>query len=305
MQIANSIIGCFILDDEKIKEKKLYNDYKQFIENRENYIKQFTKKYPDIKEDILPNKREFYQKLYEINKEITKLSLQKSVSYDNLINQSYNSIKEIEKTKNIIMRRMEEWYSLFLPEIFHMDDKEKIINLIITKSKSQIMHEIKIKESIGSDPKESDLEYIRHLAKEIQSLSKLQEKQKEYLESIMSDYCPNLFEVAGTIISAGLIEHTGSLRKLAIMSSSTIQILGAEKALFRHLQRNTNPPKYGIIINHPLISKSPINEKAKRARKLAAAISKAAKIDFFKGDSYQGYSLKKKLEEEYNAKSHR
>lgn len=296
MQIVNHVIGVFVFDKGKAIEKRLYKNYKDYLENKENYNKQIINKYPNAKQGTIPKSPELYNKLYEINKEITKEKLQQSLSKDHLISQSYSMIKETERIKNTLTRRLEEWYGLFLPELFEViKDNNLRTELITKKTKEEIMKELNINESIGSLLKDQDLDSIRTLSKEIQNLTSLQEVQKAYLEKIMQDYCPNLLAVAEVMISAGLIEHTGSLRKLALLPSSAIQILGAEKALFRHLQRNTKPPKYGLILSHSLIAKA--KDKAKAARKVAAAISKSAKIDYFHGNNYEGYSLKKKLEE--------
>lgn len=301
MEIVDHILGVFIIEKDQIKDKNIYKDQKHRLENKNNFIKQLSKKYPKTEEGVLPDSPEFYKEIYETNMILTGEKLRNSTNKDNLITQSYSNIKEVERIKNMLSRRLEEWYGLFLPEIFNVvENNEERAELIQNNSKNDLMKKFNFKVSIGGSISDKDYNAIKELTKEIQSLTKLQEKNKSYLQNIMTDYCPNLLAVADVMIAAGLIEHCGSLKKLSQLTSSTIQVLGAEKALFRHLQKNTRPPKYGLIINHPLISKAPYKEKAKRARKLAAAINKAAKIDFFKGDQYAGYTLKEELDEEYN-----
>ena len=96
----------------------------------------------------------------------------------------------------------------------------------------------------------------------------------------MEEIAPHTLKIAGNIIGARLIEKAGSLKRLAELPSSTIQILGAEKALFRHLQSNARPPKFGVIFAHENISSS--KAKGKAARQLAAKISMASKKDYFR-----------------------
>ena len=116
----------------------------------------------------------------------------------------------------------------------------------------------------------------------------------------MKKHCPNMLEVAGVLISAKLLEHAGSLRRLMMMPASTIQILGAEKALFRHLKtgKKAKPPKYGILSQHPLIGKVKKEEYGKVARTLADKISIAVKVDYFKG-KFIGDKLKEELEKKF------
>lgn len=107
-------------------------------------------------------------------------------------------------------------------------------------------------------------------------------------------------EVAGITIAAKLISHAGSLRRLVEMPSSTIQILGAEKALFRHMRNKKRnlPPKHGIIHEHQLIQKSKEEMHGKAARALADKLSIAIKIDYFKG-KFIGDKLKKELVDKF------
>lgn len=104
---------------------------------------------------------------------------------------------------------------------------------------------------------------------------------KQQIESAVTDLAPNTTELVGPMIAARLIAHAGSLRKLAMLPSSSIQLLGAEKALFRFKKQGGKPPKHGVIFQHPLISKSPYARRGKHARLLSAKIAIAAKADMF------------------------
>ena len=224
------------------------------------------------------------KKLRDLNLKIAKKKVKESINEDNLISQTINSIDEIDKVSNTLVKRLKEWYSLYNPEfVVSISNNQKFVDLIQKKSKNQLLNELKVKETMGADLSKPDLGAIMVLAKEIESIMAYKETQKKYLESLMKKYCPNLHTIAGTTIGAKLIEHTGSLRKLAVLPSSTIQILGAEKALFRHIKTGAKPPKFGIIHDHQFILQSNKAEQGKKARALADKISLAVRTDFFKG----------------------
>ncbi len=116
-------------------------------------------------------------------------------------------------------------------------------------------------------------------AKQVRSLEVLHKKLDSHLLSLVKKRCPHLVSVSSHIIAARLIAAAGSLEKLACMPSSKIQVLGAEKALFRHLKTGSKPPKYGIIFFHDSVLNS--SDKGKAARRLASKIAIAARQDFF------------------------
>ena len=112
----------------------------------------------------------------------------------------------------------------------------------------------------------------------------------------MKTYCPNLLELAGVTIGAKLIELGKSLKHLALLPASTIQLLGAEKALFRHIKTGARSPKYGVIHAHSLIQKVNRDRKGKAARTLADKLSLCCRLDFFKGE-FKANEYREELEE--------
>ena len=100
------------------------------------------------------------------------------------------------------------------------------MNGILNKDKNQLLKELKVKNSMGSDLKKDDLQIILNLSKEIKSLYEHQKKQEQYLQVTMNKLCPNMITITGPIIGAKLLEHAGSLEHLSELPASTIQLLG-------------------------------------------------------------------------------
>jgi len=201
--------------------------------------------------------------------EKTKEDLKKAITPDILMIQRVHTIDELIKLENRITAHLRERYGLYAPDTAKNAGQEEFLKAI----------EEGRREDIGITLIKKEQESLLSLVEEIRSLQKLEQKQEEELEELMKKEIPHLQEEAGTLIGARLLAQAGSLKQLACMASSKIQVLGAEKALFKHLKKDTKPPKFGILFAHPFISQA--KEKGKAARKVASTIAKAAKIDYF------------------------
>ncbi|MBD3354409.1 hypothetical protein GF361_00310 [Candidatus Woesearchaeota archaeon] len=234
-----------------------------------------------------------FEKYYMENLKDTKQKLKESVKFDDFIVQAINNIDEINRVVNTLAKRLRDWYEFYNPEFSReVYDHEEFVNAVIERKDK------KKKDSMGADIDKEDMKPILDLAKGIESLFKLKKEQEKYLEKIMEDNCPNISAVAGSLIGARLIAIAGDLKRLVLFPASTVQLLGAEKALFRHMKTKAKAPKYGVIIKHPLVARVSKGKKGKAARKLADKILLAAKIDYFKGE-FIGDKLRKEVEEEF------
>lgn len=133
--------------------------------------------------------------------------------------------------------------------------------------------------SMGTDITDSDLENIQSLAEQVTSMMEYRAQLFEYLKNRMNAMAPNLTILVGELVGARLIAHAGSLMNLAKQPASTIQILGAEKALFRALKTKSDTPKYGLIYHASLIGQAPPKHKGKISRVLAAKSALAVRVD--------------------------
>jgi len=207
--------------------------------------------------------------LRELNLKLTKEAISKSSTEDIVIIQTVRSIDEISGSIDRLTKNLKERYGYYSPRASNIDEVDKFLEVVLSKKKGEM----------GVDFKEDDLVAMVKVVEEIKNLIKAKQEQLSYLNKKMNTICPNLLQIAGDYIGARLVELAGSLKHLAELPTSTIQILGSEKALFRHLKTHAKPPKFGIIYLHKEISIA--KEKGKAARKLASKISMAVKKDYF------------------------
>jgi len=158
------------------------------------------------------------------------------------------------------------------------------------------------KSSMGTDISDFDVEHIVMFAKRVVSLAEYKIQLADYLKTKVNTIAPNLTSLVGELVSARLISHAGSLTSLAKYPASTVQILGAEKALFRALKTRGNTPKYGLIFNSSFIGKANAKNKGRISRYLANKCSMSARIDCFSEVSTHKYGerLKEQVEERLN-----
>ncbi len=224
----------------------------------------------------------------EIYRQLAIYKIKKaSASQDKHLIQAINSIDEIDETISKLIERIREWYALYFPEMEIVKNNETYIKLISqNKTKESIINAkpeafpqniIDIEEDIDSE----DLEIMNKYANSIYELQQTRKNIEEYVDHKMGSIAPNLRLLVGSSLGAKLISHAGGLKRLATYPSSTVQIMGAEKALFRHLKSGDRPPKYGLIYQHPQVRGAKWWNRGKIARMLAGRISLAVRRDVF------------------------
>ena len=204
--------------------------------------------------------------------------------------QAINSIDEIDESISKLIERIREWYALYFPEMDLIKNNETYIKLIyenktkeeIINAKSDAFPEDML--DIEDDINPQDLDIMNNYAKSIYELQQTRKNIIDYIDAKMESVAPNLRLLVGASLGAKLISHAGGLKRLASYPSSTVQIMGAEKALFRHLKSGDRPPKYGLIYQHPQVRGAKWWNRGKIARMLAGRISLAARKDVFTHD---------------------
>ncbi len=185
------------------------------------------------------------------------------------IAQSVDAMDELLHVTNLLMERLREWYGSFDPEALKMDG-QKLAHLICDRSDAEIM-------DLGIASPTA----IKSVAGILAEAYRSREIIECYIQEWMPRVAPNLSQLVGTALGARLIALAGGLNRLAMMPAGTIQLLGAENALFRHLKEGTAPPKHGVLFQHELVNKAPFWQRGKIARSFAAKIATGAKADAF------------------------
>jgi nucleolar protein 56 len=213
--------------------------------------------------------------------ELTRAQVASSVTQDALIIQASNALEDLDKISNNIAKRLREWHALYDPKTERsFSDHDQFVSAIVHEALSP-----QESRSMGGQLSEQDLRALRDLAKLADQTIAQRRALITYIEERMRDIAPNISAVATPTLGARLLALAGGLQRMAYMPASTIQLLGAETALFRHLRnRRSKPPKHGIIFNHPLLQRSPPRMRGKVARTLADKISIAARVDHFHGE---------------------
>src|SRR3712207_6374288 len=140
-----------------------------------------------------------------------------------------------------------------------------------------------------------NLAIVKRLADEVIAQSDLRRILADHIEVVMETVAPNVKELLTAAVGARIISKAGSLARLATLPASTIQILGAEKALFRALKTGARPPKHGLLFQHPLIHSAPKWQRGKIARAVASKVAIAARIDYYRHNGGKDNAIYGKL----------
>jgi nucleolar protein 56 len=247
--------------------------------------------------------QQYLARVYEITVTQTRHKLRKVVEKRDLfVAQAISSVDDLDKILNLISSRVREWYGLHFPELEDLvkDHREymtlvtklghrsnftvdNLTKLGLSQDRAKRIYEAASK-SVGAEMSDWDLEPIRTYAGIYVQLSDLRNKLSQYIDEAMVEVAPNIRELVGPLLGARLIMLAGGLMRLALLPASTIQVLGAEKALFRALRTGSRPPKHGVIFQFPEIFRAPRWQRGKIARALAAKLAIAAKADAFTGN---------------------
>ena len=221
---------------------------------------------------------------------------------DNMIIQAINLTDQLDKDINTFSMRIREWYGYHFPELVKIvpdnNTYAKVVKLVKNRKElsddlSDQLEEVVMdaakaraiidasKSSMGMDISPLDLINIQMFAARVIDMFNYRKNLHEYLHSKINQVAPNLSSLIGDQVAARLISHAGSLTNLAKYPASTIQILGAEKALFRALKTKSNTPKYGLIFHSSFIGKAATANKGRISRYLANKCAIASRIDCF------------------------
>jgi nucleolar protein 56 len=214
--------------------------------------------------------------------------------------QSINALDELDKIINTVGARLREWYGLHFPELDNLIQSLIAYAEIVSRAglRQNITAEIlqgagmqdkkvevildAARRSKGGDMAPENLAIVKRLADQVISQSDLRRVLADHVEVAMETVAPNVKELLTVTVGARIIAKAGSLARLATLPASTIQVLGAEKALFRALKTGARPPKHGLLFQHPLVHSAPKWQRGKIARAIASKVAIAARIDYYR-----------------------
>ncbi|MHA7734464.1 NOP5/NOP56 family protein, partial [Nitrosopumilus sp. S6] len=291
--------GVAVSDESLLAILKKNNIDSQIMDDSKLEIIQSSKPQIIVDSGFASNPQDALGKLREFalglsSSKVTEIS----ESPDLHIIQAINSLDEIDKIANALSSRLREWYGLHFPELDNIIDsingyaqivlagkRESLTKQVFEdagfpESKVEMLSLISTK-SRGGDISDVNLTIVQSIAKQILDFHDLRKKLEEHIESEMQTIAPNLSAILGTAVGARILGRAGSLKRLASLPASTIQVLGAEKALFRSLKTGSQPPKHGLLFQHAMVHAAPRWQRGKIARAIAAKAVIAARVDVY------------------------
>ncbi len=308
MLLVTTWFGSFLLDDGKVVHQRLFpkeadgladrlvrvEDWKVLDEERELMSiaeevfvteprleraggNRTSQRPPFLKPEEFGYGRDL---LHAAMVELAKRRMRRAIGPEDHLRQAVGALDELQHEENVLLERLREWYGLHFPELAPVIDTGTYVDLIAMYGRRDRMP-IDGRESIGADLPEREEAELKAFA----GLAKLVEGQRKaiesYLERSIREIAPNVSELAGPILAARLVALAGSVEELARAPSGTVQLLGAERALFRHLRTGSRPPKHGVLFQHPWVHGAPPWQRGAIARAFAAKVSLAARADAF------------------------
>jgi nucleolar protein 56 len=248
-----------------------------------------------------------------VSMELAKMRIKgASEKRDLIVGQAIQTLDDLDRTVNLFMSRLREWYGIYFPEMDRLIEKHETYSRLVLKlgfrenytfdtvvaeglpkERSELVAKT-AQSSMGADVSETDLQQIQCLSRDVLNLYELRKNMESYVDRTMEELAPNVRAVAGALLGARLIAMAGGLQNLAVRPASTIQVLGAEKALFRSLKTGAKPPKHGLIFQHTILHDAKRWQRGKIARVIAGKLSIAARADAFDGD-FIGDRLKNEI----------
>ncbi|MBI4167932.1 MAG: hypothetical protein HY515_03180 [Candidatus Aenigmarchaeota archaeon] len=260
-----------------------------------------------LREKWVESQAELNKLLSAVGSESSKSEL-RNVEKDKIGMRVVGMIDELNRNINTLSEHLREWYGLYFPEINGLlKDNEKFADYVADKTLRENFERDGKKldiETAGMEFDKSDIESVRQAGIVLKEMYNEKRNLEKYLETLGKKIMPNTSAVAGALLAFRLVSQAGGLDKLAKLPSSTIQLLGAEKALFRFLKKKGKAPKHGIIFYHPAVISAPIPIRGKIARIVASKITIAARVDFY-SDNDRSALMKAELNQLIaNATSH-
>lgn len=216
--------------------------------------------------------------------------LSMAVTRDKLLIQASNALEDVKRTINLYNERLWEWFSLHYPEA----NRKTLVEMAAEYGKREKFPSFS--RSLGIELTDSDEKILRSYAILIVKTAEEKKKLEKYIAETAKELMPSFSSLIDPLLAVRFLSLAGSLEKLARMPASTIQLLGAEKSLFRHLKQQGKSPKYGLLFQDGRIQSAQEEKRGKIARIISSKLMLAARIDFYSCRLEE--KLKKDMEKE-------
>jgi len=310
-------VDTLIVEDEKLASSmRKITTIPIRVEPANKVARKFRSNLKDtlLKLGIVSSHGEIDKFIFSVSMLLTRKKLREAAEKrDLLVAQAINAIDDLNKSINLLVTRLREWYGIHFPELNDLIKdhrvfvrlvsslglrsnftKDNLVKLGIPEGRARRIEEYS-NTSIGADIADFDIKPMIQFSSIIKDMYSMRESLEKYIDQTMDEVAPNIKALIGPLIGARLISLAGGLEELAKMPASTIQVLGAEKALFRALRTGAKPPKHGVIFQCPEIHRAPKWQRGKIARALAGKLTIAARVDAFTG-TYIADELKSDLD---------
>ena len=303
-ELKNSGFDEFVFDNKELQTLTRQLGYNTLLEAGSPELKNFRLNLETQLKNIgiIKTKDELLTQYKEINEELTKRKVsQISGHTDNLVIQIIGTLDVIKKSISLFSSQLREWYGLHFPEltdkiiednilmaklISNLGARERYTYENLTENFDLKEKRIQTLQKFASDSMGAsfDLGMVQNYANQIISIDSYRQDLESNLADLMEKLAPNINAIIGSLIGAKLIAKAGSMKKLAYMPASRIQLLGAEKALYRFLKTGEKRPKHGLIFQWNQIRSAKAHHRGKIARIVSGKIGVAAKVDYFNGE---------------------
>lgn len=310
-------VDTIVVEDEKLASSiRAITDIPVRVEPANSVARKFRSILKDnlLKLGLASSYKQVDDFIFSVSMLLTRKKLREAAEKrDLLVAQAINAIDDLNKSINLLVTRLREWYGIHFPELNDLVKDHRVFVRLVSSlglrsnfTRDNLMklgipegRAEKIEEysntSIGADIADFDVKPMMQFSTIIKDMYFMRESLEKYIDQTMDEVAPNIKALIGPLIGARLISLAGGLDELAKMPASTIQVLGAEKALFRALRTGARPPKHGVIFQCPEIHRAPKWQRGKIARALAGKLTIAARVDAFTG-TYIADELKSDLE---------
>ncbi|MGQ0797089.1 MAG: NOP5/NOP56 family protein [Methanobacteriota archaeon] len=212
--------------------------------------------------------------------DLAKRRMRKAIRPEDHLRQAVAALADVQDQENLALERLREWYGLHFPELARIVDDRVYRTLIATHGRRDSMP-VELTESVGAELGEAEEREVRGLAELGIAIASRREALEAYVERSVRTIAPNVADLTGPVIAAKLVSQAGGIEELARLPAGTIQLLGAERALFLHLRTGAKPPKHGLLFQHPLVHRARPWQRGAIARAFAAKIAIAARADAY------------------------